>query len=170
MTFSESKRGNCPERYRCGLLSRMGTDLEEFLKRKDKTMKVEARVEKEPGEKNFSCYMHIDSLKAAVLGTGSSAKAAIKDMLNGWHDEVAELSAQGKEVPNLDIKYKFDVGSLFNYYDFINVAGISREIGVSSSVMRQYVIGIRKPSPARKKEIVSGIKSLATKMQTAEIY
>ena len=74
-----------PERYRCGLFSRMGTDLEELLKRKDKTMKVEARVEKEPGEKNFSCYMHIDSLKAAVLGTGSSAKAAIKDMLNGWH-------------------------------------------------------------------------------------
>lgn len=133
-------------------------------------MKVEARVEREPGEKNFSCYMHINSLKAGVLGIGSSAKAAIKDMLNGWKDECDELREQGKEVPQLDISYKFDVGSLFNYYDFINVAGVSREIGVSPSVMRQYAIGARKPSPERKKEIILGIKSLASKMQTAAIY
>ena len=133
-------------------------------------MKVEARVEREPGEKNFSCYMHIDSLNCGVLGVGSSAKAAIKDMLSGWKDETDELREEGKEIPELEIKYKFDVGSLFNYYDFINVSGVSREIGVSPSVMRQYAIGIRKPSPERKKEIMMGIKSLASKMQTAEIY
>ena len=133
-------------------------------------MKVEARVEREPGEKNFSCYMHIDSLNCGVLGVGSSAKAAIKDMLSGWKDETDELREEGKEIPELEIEYKFDVGSLFNYYDFINVSGVSREIGVSPSVMRQYAIGIRKPSPERKKEIMMGIKSLASKMQTAEIY
>ena len=135
-------------------------------------MKVEARVEREPGEKNFSCYMHIDSLNGGVLGVGSSAKAAIKDMLSGWKDETDVLREEGKEIPELEIEYKFDVGSLFNYYDFINVAGVSREIGVSPSVMRQYAIGIRKPSPSpeRKKEIMMGIKSLASKMQTAEIY
>ena len=133
-------------------------------------MKVEARVEREPGEKNFSCYMHIDSLNCAVLGVSSSAKAAIKDMLSGWKDETDELREEGKEIPELEIEYKFDVGSLFNYYDFINVSGVSREIGVSPSVMRQYAIGIRKPSPERKKEIMMGIKSLASKMQTAEIY
>ena len=133
-------------------------------------MKVEARVEREPVEKNFSCYMHIDSLNCGVLGVGSSAKAAIKDMLSGWNDETDELREEGKEIPELEIEYKFDVGSLFNYYDFINVSGVSREIGVSPSVMRQYAIGIRKPSPERKKEIMMGIKSLASKMQTAEIY
>ena len=133
-------------------------------------MKVEARVEREPGEKNFSCYMNIDTLNCGVLGVGSSAKAAIKDMLSGWKDETDELREEGKEIPELEIKYKFDVGSLFNYYDFINVSGVSREIGVSPSVMRQYAIGIRKPSPERKKEIMMGIKSLASKMQTAEIY
>ena len=133
-------------------------------------MKVEARVEREPGEKNFSCYMHIDSLNCGVLGIGSSAKAAIKDMLSGWKDETDELREEGKEIPELEIEYKFDVGSLFNYYDFINMSGVSREIGVSPSVMRQYAIGIRKPSPERKKENMKGIKSLASKMQTAEIY
>jgi len=148
----------------------VGTGVKERFKRKGKNMKVEARVEREPGEKNFSCYMHIDSLNCGVLGVGSSAKAAIKDMLSGWKDETDELREEGKEIPELEIEYKFDVGSLFNYYDFINVSGVSREIGVSPSVMRQYGIGIRKPSPERKKEIMMGIKSLASKMQTAEIY
>lgn len=133
-------------------------------------MKVEARVEREPGEKNFSCYMNIDGLKTSVLGQGSSAKAAIKDMQNGWLDVADELKSEGKKVPQLDIEYKFDVGSLFNYYDFINVAGVSREIGISPSVMRQYSIGMRKPSNERKKKIIDGIKSLASKMQKAEIY
>ena len=89
-------------------------------------MKVEARVEREPGEKNFSCYMHIDSLNCGVLGVGSSAKAAIKDMLSGWKDETDELREEGKEIPELEIEYKFDVGSLFNYYDYQCVRSISR--------------------------------------------
>lgn len=148
----------------------MGTDVKEPFIWKGKIMKVEARVEREPGEKNFSCYMHIDSLKASVLGTGSSAKAAINDMLSGWKDEADVLREQGKDVPELDIEYKFDIGSLFNYYDFINVAGVSREIGVSPSVMRQYATGVRKPSQERKKKIISGFKSLASKMQMAAIY
>lgn len=141
-----------------------------FCLLRKRQMKVEARVTREPGEKNFSCYMHVDSLKASVLGIGASAKAAMNDMLRGWKDECEELKEQGKEIPTLNIEYKFDIGSLFNYFDFINMAAVSREIGISPSVIRQYVIGVRKPSLARKKEIISGLKSLACKMQSAAIY
>lgn len=131
--------------------------------------KVIAKVEREPGEKNFSCYMRVDSVKAGVLGQGSSAKAAIADMLSGWKDTVEELKDEGKNVPELDIDYRFDVGSLFNYYDFINAAGVSREIGISPSLMRQYATGKRKPSEDRKKQIISGVHSLAAKVQAAAI-
>ena len=41
-------------------------------------MKVIANVKREPGEKNFSCYMNITELKTGVLGLGSSAKAVGK--------------------------------------------------------------------------------------------
>lgn len=133
-------------------------------------MRVVARVEREPGEKNFSCYMNVASVKASVLGTGSSAKSAIADMLKGWKETASYLKEEGKEVPEIEIEFKFDIGSLFSYYDFLNVSGISREIGVSPSVMRQYVIGKRKPSPERKQQIVTGLKKLASKMQTAMIY
>lgn len=132
-------------------------------------MKVIANVEREPGEKNFSCHMNVERLKTGVLGCGSSAKAAIADMLSGWRDAAEDLREDGTDVPELDIEYRFDVGSLFSYYDFVNIAGVAREIGVNPSVMRQYAIGKRKPSAERKAEIMSGFRSLAAKMQTAAL-
>ena len=128
------------------------------------------KVEREPGEKNFSCVLEVDSVKARVLGQGSSAKAAIADMLSGWEDTKLDLKEDGVNVPELDIEYTFDVGSLFNYYDFINVAGVSREIGISQAVMRQYAVGSRKPSQERKQQIVQGIKSLAKKIEVVSVY
>ena len=133
-------------------------------------MRVFANVKREPGEKNFSCYMNVAELKTGVLGLGSSAKAAIDDMMSGWQDAVADLKEDGIEVPELEIEYRFDVGSLFSYYDFVNIAGVAREIGVNPSVIRQYVIGTRKPSAERKKQIITGFKNLADKMQNAVLY
>lgn len=133
-------------------------------------MKVVANVEREPGEKNYSCLLTVKPLKGTVLGCGSSAKAAIEDMLKGWDDTTEYLREEGKEIPTLEIEYRFDVGSLFSYYDFVNIAGVAREIGLNPSVIRQYVIGTRKPSAERKKQIATGFKSLANKMQHAVLY
>lgn len=133
-------------------------------------MKAIANIEREPGEKNFSCLLMVKSIKGTILGCGSSVKAAIEDMLKGWNETTEYLKEEGKDVPALEIEYRFDVGSLFNYYDFINIAGVAREIGLNPSVMRQYAIGTRKPSAERKAQIINGFRSLANKMQTASLY
>ena len=133
-------------------------------------MKVIANVKREPGEKNYSCLLTVKPIKGTVLGCGSSAKAAIEDMLKGWNETTEYLKEEGEDVPALEIDYRFDVGSLFSYYDFVNIAGVAREIGLNSSVIRQYVIGTRKPSAERKKLIITGLKSLADKMQQAVLY
>lgn len=130
---------------------------------------VIAKVKREVGEKNFSCYMKVESVNAAVLGQGNTARAAIADMLQGWKDTMEDLKNDGIEVPAISIEYAFDIGALFNYYDFLNVSGISREIGISSAVMRQYATGIRKPSKERKEQIIKGIKSLARRVDMASI-
>lgn len=132
--------------------------------------KVIARVEREVGEKNFSCYMKVESVNAGVLGQGNTASMAIADMLQGWEDTKADLKEDGIDVSPIEVEYTFDIGALFNYYDFINVAGVSREIGISSAVMRQYATGVRKPSKERKEQIINGIKSLAKKMEMASVY
>ena len=101
-------------------------------------MKVIASVQRQVGEKNYSCYMRVDCVKASSLGYGASAKSAMMDMLKGWEEVKMDLMEDGKEVPNLEVEYAFDLPSLFNFYDFINIAGVSREIGISAAVMRQY--------------------------------
>lgn len=132
--------------------------------------KVIARVEREIGERNFSCYMKVESVNVGVLGQGNTANSAISDMLKGWEDVKNDLKVDGIEVSPIEIEYTFDIGALFNYYDFINVAGVSREIGISSAVMRQYATGVRKPSQERKEQIIKGIKSLAKKMEMVNVY
>ena len=93
-----------------------------------------------------------------------------RDMRSGWQDAVADFKDDGIEAPELEIEYRFDVGSLFSFYDFVNIAGVAREIGINPSVMRQYAIGTRKPSTERKAEIMAGFKRLALKMQNAVLF
>ena len=131
---------------------------------------VIAKVEREVGENNLSCYMKVASVNAGILGQGSTARAAIADMLQGWKEVVADFKADGITISPITIVYSFDIGSLFNYYDFINVAGVSREIGISAAVMRQYASGARKPSPQRKELIVKGLKQLAQKMAETRVW
>ena len=66
--------------------------------------KVIAKVEREPGEKNFSCVLKVESVKVNVLGQGNTAKAAIADMLSGWEDAKTDLKEDGVNVPELDIE------------------------------------------------------------------
>jgi len=133
-------------------------------------MEITAKVKREPGEKNFSCFMYVGSVKAGVLGQGSSARTAMDDMLRGWNELEADLKEDGIDVPDLEITYSFDIGALFDYCGYMNVSGVSREIGISPSVMRQYIIGVRKPSAERKAEIMGKIKSLARQMETMSLY
>ena len=132
--------------------------------------KVVAKVERETGDRNFSYYMKVGSINVGVLGQGNTAEAAIADMLWGWEDIRTDLKDDGVGVPSIDIEYTFDIGAFFNYYDFINVAGISREIGISPAVMRQYATGARKPSQKRKTRIIEGVKSLAKKIELTSVY
>lgn len=132
-------------------------------------MKVIASVQRQVGEKNYSCYMRVDCVKASSLGYGTSAKSAMMDMLKGWEEVKMDLMEDGKEVPNFEVEYAFDLPSLFNFYDFINIAGVSREIGISSAVMRQYAIGVRRPSDERKAQIVNGIRRIAEKLETVAV-
>ena len=72
-------------------------------------MKVIASVQRQVGEKNYSCYMRVDSMKASSLGYGASAKSAMTDMLKGWEEVKTDLMEDGKEVPNLEVEYAFDI-------------------------------------------------------------
>ena len=45
------------------------------------------------------------------------------------------------ELQEVDFEYKYDIASLFNYYNFINVSKFARMVGINASLMRQYKSG-----------------------------
>ena len=124
-------------------------------------MKVHATVEREPGEKNFSCLLEIDSIKSSVLGVGNTAKQAIEDMQSGLNDLKEYFKDEGKPMPELEIEYRFDIGALFSYYDFLNMAGVSRAVGITPSVIRQYAAGVKSPSPKTLAKIRNGFDKVS---------
>lgn len=117
-------------------------------------------------EELFLLY-EVESEGCSVLGTGSSAMAAMDDILKGREDMKACLASEGRDIPELEIEYVFDIGSLFSYYDFLNLLGVSRELGLNPSVgfsMRQ-VSGNRARSARGKSRTVS--KDLHERFRTS---
>ena len=45
------------------------------------------------------------------------------------------------ELKDIQFVYKYDIASMFNYYDWINVSKFARKAGINSSLMRQYKMG-----------------------------
>ena len=132
-------------------------------------MKATAKVERSWREELFLLY-EVESEGCSVLGTGSSAKAAMEDILKGREDMKACLASEDRDISEQEIEYVFDIGSLFSYYDLLNLSGVSRELGLNPSVGLRYVTGVRKPSAERKRKIADGIERLARKIQNVHLF
>lgn len=135
-----------------------------FLKNMKK--KVTIQVEKQPGEKNFSCYMVDDMPGFGLSGYGKTARDAMRDICNS-RDETKELFEQeGKQFPDLEFEYKFDMGALFDYFSYLNIAGVAKRAGINASLMRQYAAGVHEPSPKRRGVIEQTLLNIASEIQS----
>lgn len=131
---------------------------------------VTIKVEKGPGNKNFSCYMVEDMPDFGLAGYGSSAKEAIDDLYVSYNEIKEELLKEGKEIPALKFHFKFDLGSLFDYYYFLNISGVAKRAGINASLMRQYVSGVHKPSKKRLTEISNAMKIMAKDISSVALF
>lgn len=103
-------------------------------------MKVNVIMEKAT-DGYYSCFVEEDLPGFALAGHGETAAAAKADMLSAY-EEMKELFAEdGKEIPELEFTYKYDMQSFFNYFSFLNVTRIGELAGINSSLLRQYTSG-----------------------------
>lgn len=126
------------------------------------TMKVTAFVEK-GGRKSFSCRLDETISKCLVIGYGNTAQEAIDDLAVSCR-EAYEMS-NDETFLNLEIEYRFDVGSLFDYYSFLNIEGMASLTGISASVLRQYASGARQPREDKLKLIEEGLRKASEQLQ-----
>ena len=133
---------------------------------KNMKKKVTIQVEKQPGEKNFSCYMVDDMPGFGLTGYGKTARDAMRDICIA-RDETKEIfEEEGKQFPELEFEYKFDMGSLFDYFSYLNIAGVAKKAGINASLMRQYASGVHEPSAKRRAVIEQSLWDIAAEIQT----
>lgn len=131
--------------------------------------KVTIQVEKGKQERNFSCFMVEELPDFALAGYGNTAKQAIEDMYVAQKEIKELLEEEGKQMPELEFVFQFDIGSFFDYYSYLNMSGVAKKAGVNASLMRQYAMGIHEPSQKRKQQILDCLRQISQEMQTAVI-
>lgn len=131
--------------------------------------KVTIQVEKGKQEKNFSCFMVEELPDFALAGYGNTARQAIEDMYVAQKEIKELLEEEGKQMPELEFVFRFDIGSFFDYYSYLNMSGVAKKAGVNASLMRQYAMGIHEPSQKRKQQILDCLRQISQEMQTAVI-
>lgn len=104
-------------------------------------MKVTVIMEKAK-DGNYSCYVDDDLPGFGLAGFGETAEAAKEDMLEAYAEIKALQTEEGKEIPELEFTYKYDMQSFFDYFSFLNVSRVAELAGINPSLMRQYTSGV----------------------------
>lgn len=109
-------------------------------------MKRNVDVIVETGKDLYSCFMvGAEDLGFGIHGDGKTVKEAIKDFRDGYEEMKDVFAEEGRDCPELEFIFIFDIGAYFDYYP-INVSALAKYSGLNASQLRQYVCGARTPS------------------------
>ncbi|MCH5172915.1 MAG: type II toxin-antitoxin system HicB family antitoxin [Bacteroidales bacterium] len=102
-------------------------------------MKTTAVIEK---GKDGRFGIFTPDIEHVIIGEGASVAEAKADFENSLAEMIASYTEDGGELPDelrdIEFEYKYDIASVFNFFDFINVSKFARWAGVNAGLMRQY--------------------------------
>ncbi len=77
---------------------------------------------------------------------------------------------EGVDPGDIAFDLRYDVYSLFNQFDFLNISKVARHAGIHPGLLRQYASGVKHPSLTQAKKIEETLHRLARQMQKASVY
>ena len=84
-------------------------------------------------------------INSTIIGEGNTVAEAKADFENSVREIIQFYKEDGKKLPeelnDIQFVYKYDIASMFNYYNWINVSQFAKKAGINPSLMRQYRIG-----------------------------
>jgi predicted RNase H-like HicB family nuclease len=133
-------------------------------------MKTIALIEK---GKDGSFGIFTPDIKSTIIGEGNTVAEAKADFENSVNEVFASYVDYGKELPaelvDIEFDYKYDVASIFDYYDWINVTKFASIAGINASLLRQYKQGLTYISEEQVKKIENALHSAGNKLQAAQL-
>ena len=103
-----------------------------------------------------------------IIGDGNTVDEAKADFENSVHEMILSYTETNREIPDelkdIQFVYKYDIASMFNYYDWINVSKFAQKAGINPSLMRQYKMGKTYISENQLHKIENSLHSLGNEL------
>jgi predicted RNase H-like HicB family nuclease len=133
-------------------------------------MKTIALIEK---GKDGTFGIFTPDLQHTIIGQGITVTDAKSDFENSMKEMIDSYTEQKNEIPNelqkIQFEYKYDLASLFDQYDFINVSKFAHMAGINASLMRQYKSGNQYISENQLSKIEETIHKIAREMAAIKL-
>ena len=106
----------------------------------------------------YSAHFSDDRMPFGLNGDGATVKEAIEDFYAANDDMREYYSEIGKEFPNIEYEFRYDMASFLQGYAYaLTLAGLERISGVNQKQLGHYISGVRKPSEKTIHKIEQGI-------------
>lgn len=130
-------------------------------------MKITAIIEKT--EDNFySIYTEDNDTEWGFGGYGNSVEEAQADFRASIEEMRILAAEESKYFPeSIEIEFRYDIPSFFNYFDWINISAFSKKAGINESKMRAYKAGLASASEKTLIKINSTLRKMCAQMAAA---
>ena len=115
----------------------------------------------------FWCRTETDIAGVGLNACGKDVASAKADLLECYEEAKADMKAEGKEMPDVEFEYQYDLQSFFNYFNFLNVTEIAKRAGINPSLMRQYSSGIKTAGEKTYKRLSVCVDNIKSELQAA---
>ncbi len=133
-------------------------------------MKTTALIEK---GKDGTYGVFTPDINHTIIGSGATASEAKADFENSVKEMLASYTDIGKPIPKelkgISFVYKYDLASLFNYYNWINVSQFAKIAGIHPGLMRQYKAGDTYISETQTRKIESALHRLGSELAAVKL-
>ncbi|MDP2112448.1 MAG: type II toxin-antitoxin system HicB family antitoxin [Bacteroidota bacterium] len=121
----------------------------------------------------YSAYTP-DTVSTILNGQGNTVADAIDDLKVSMEEVIESYQETDGQIPlelqgNIEFEYKYDVPSLFNFFDEINMTTFSRKIGINASLLRRYKNGFAFASEKQVMKIKNGLHELGRQFSSAQL-
>lgn len=133
-------------------------------------MKTIALIEK-GNDGTFGIYT--PDIQTTIIGEGATVADAKADFENSVREMLASYTENGEELPaelqDIEFEYKYDVASVFDYFDFINMTKFAKWAGINDSLLRQYKNGLAYISEAQADKICRALHKIGNELSAISL-
>jgi predicted RNase H-like HicB family nuclease len=112
-------------------------------------------------------------INSTIIGEGNTVEEAKADFENSVREIIQFYKEDGIELPDelkdIQFVYKYDIASVFDYYNWINVSKFAKKAGINSSLMRQYRMGKTYISENQVSKIENALHSLGNELAAIKL-